>query len=269
MFNRNISLWYQLLQHLRNRIATGELPRGSRLPTDRQLAEQYKVSIITVRQALARLVTDRMIVRQRGRGTFVIAKPPSCRELNLYGSADAVIDQQISEEAETELLERRQTEVPPELVAYFPGCKEVTFFRRLRREQGAPFSYALDYAVSDYGREVQDHHLRKYPMVAIFRDILGIPLRKIKLSVSAVSATAEVARQLDIEISNPVLRFGGVAYDTAGRVIGLTQSHYRADRFRFTVDIDVVGGDRGQARSASRNWELSESVMPAAAAAPL
>src|SRR5579875_280283 len=141
IFNRNIPLWYQLAQHLRDQIATGELPRGARLPTDRELAKQYNVSVITVRQALARLVASNMIVRERGRGTFITAKPAMRRELSLFGSADTVIDQQMAEETETELLERRPTAVPRALTDYFPGIGEVTLFRRLRREQGAPFSY--------------------------------------------------------------------------------------------------------------------------------
>ncbi|MBF6569888.1 MAG: GntR family transcriptional regulator [Candidatus Binataceae bacterium] len=269
MFNRNISLWYQVSQHLRTRIAAGELPLGARLPTDRQLAEQYKVSIITIRQALATLVADKMISRHRGRGTFVTAKPSSCRELNLFGSADAVIDQQMSEETETEILERCEAIVPPELAAYFPDCKAVTLFRRLRREQGAPFSYALDYTVSEYARKVPDHLLRKYPMVKIFRDVIGIELRGIKLSVSATAATAEIAGHLGVEISSPVLRFVGVASDTAGRIIGLTNIYYRADRFRFTVDIDVAGPRPRHARGTARNWELSESAMLTPATASL
>jgi DNA-binding GntR family transcriptional regulator len=103
-------------------------------------------------------------------------------------------------------------------------------------------------------------------MVKLFRDVLGIRLRRIKLSVSAISATAEIAGQLGIEISSPVLRFVGVASDTSSRVIGLTHIYYRADRFRFTVDIDVAGPSRRQARTAPRNWGLSETVMPAGTA---
>ena len=73
MFNPSIPLWYQLADLLRARISAGQLPLGSRLPTERRLAEQYGVSLITVRQALASLADDSMIRRERGRGTFVTA----------------------------------------------------------------------------------------------------------------------------------------------------------------------------------------------------
>ena len=260
-FNRKLPLWYQIAQQLRGRIAAGELPPGSRLPTDRQLAADLQVSVITVRQALAALVDERLIVRHRGRGSFVIGQPASCRELRLIGSADGVIDQQQSEE--TDVLERAEIAVPWEVAPLFPGSERVTFFRRLRREQGSPLSYALDYTLLAVGRRVERELLRRYPMIKIFRDELGIRLGSIKMSVGAVAATAEIAEHLAVDISSPILRFVGVATDATARTIGVTHMYYRADRFRFTVDIDVAG-DRGRSRrTAARAWHLSETPLHA------
>ena len=260
MFNPNIPLWYQLAELLRARISTGDLPLGTRLPTERRLAEQYGVSLITVRQALASLAGDSMIRRQRGRGTFVTAKPASRHELKLVGSADDVIDQQMSEE--TEILERSEVAVPADLVPMFPGRKRVTFFRRLRREEGVPLSYALDYTLPEVAAKVKPGLLRRYPMLKIFRDAAGIPLGGIKLTVGAVVATAEIAEHLGIEISSPALRLVGVASDDAGRVVGVAQIYYRADRFRFTIDIDVRGKRAAGAKRRTKSWALAEIAMP-------
>src|SRR5919202_2121015 len=58
---------------LLDRIRSGELAPGTRLPSHTRLAEAFGVAPRTMRQVLARLEADRLVVRERGRGTFVRA----------------------------------------------------------------------------------------------------------------------------------------------------------------------------------------------------
>jgi methanogenic corrinoid protein MtbC1 len=58
---------------LLDRIRSGELAPGTRLPSHTRLAEAFGVAPLTMRQVLARLEADRLVVRERGRGTFVRA----------------------------------------------------------------------------------------------------------------------------------------------------------------------------------------------------
>jgi len=69
------ALYAQLTAQLREHIANGTLPPGSRVPTELELARNYQVSRGTVRQAIAALVNDGLLERTRGRGTFVRVLP--------------------------------------------------------------------------------------------------------------------------------------------------------------------------------------------------
>ena len=60
-------------QVLLDRIRSGELAPGTRLPSHAHLAATFGVAPLTMRQVLARLEADRLLVRERGRGTFVRA----------------------------------------------------------------------------------------------------------------------------------------------------------------------------------------------------
>lgn len=66
-----VPLHLQVERDLQTRIEAGDWHPGDRIPTEDQLCELYKVSRITVRQALGRLVNRGLLVRERGRGTFV------------------------------------------------------------------------------------------------------------------------------------------------------------------------------------------------------
>jgi GntR family transcriptional regulator len=237
MFNRNLPLWYQLAEMLRAEIVDGPLPPGARISPEVELAGRYGVSVVTVRQALKSLGEEGLISRHRGRGTFVTADPRPRKELRLMGSVESVIAQQMSEA--TEVLEQRVVEVPPALAARFGGEREVSFFRRLRREQGVPLSYALNHVVLEYGSQIDAKLLRRHPMLKILRDVIGVKLSRVEISIEAQRATAETAQHLGVDVLSPILFFSGVVFDERQRVIDVAWIYYRADRFTFTLDLDV------------------------------
>ncbi len=237
MFDRKLPLWYQLAEILRSEILGGQPEAGGRILPEVELAHRYGVSVVTVRQALRALAEEQLISRQRGRGTFVTPGPHRRRELRLMGSVESVIAQQISEE--TEVLEERVIPVPPAVSAWFAGERDVAFFRRLRRDQGQPLSYALNYVLPEYGGQVDAKLLARYPMLKILRDVLGVKLSHVQIAIEAQRATQEVAHALGVDVMSPVLLFTGVVFDQRLRVVDVAQIYYRADRFAFTMDLDV------------------------------
>jgi len=64
----------RVYEALRDRIRTGELVPGTRLPSHREMATTFGVAPMTIRQVLARLEQEGVISREHGRGTFVRAQ---------------------------------------------------------------------------------------------------------------------------------------------------------------------------------------------------
>jgi GntR family transcriptional regulator len=61
----------QLVAVIRERIASGDYPPGSKLPTARELADEFDISARTVTDALAILRESGEVIGVRGRGVFV------------------------------------------------------------------------------------------------------------------------------------------------------------------------------------------------------
>src|SRR2546425_9935334 len=71
--NGRVPRYHRIAEELRERIQSGDLGPGVRLPNQRRLARDFGVTLMTVRHALELLERDNLIRRQHGLGTFVAA----------------------------------------------------------------------------------------------------------------------------------------------------------------------------------------------------
>ncbi|RRQ70539.1 GntR family transcriptional regulator [Streptomyces griseofuscus] len=70
---RRSALSEQVIAELRNQIATGEWPVGSRIPTEPELVEQLGVARNTIREAVRALAHNGLLDIRQGSGTYVVA----------------------------------------------------------------------------------------------------------------------------------------------------------------------------------------------------
>jgi GntR family transcriptional regulator len=73
-------LYYQIKQNLHEIVESGKFSSGDLLPAESEMGEYYGVSRLTVRQAVGELVREGVLVRERGRGTFV-ARPKTTHSM--------------------------------------------------------------------------------------------------------------------------------------------------------------------------------------------
>ena len=71
--NSVIPLYAQIVEYLRKDIAANVFGRNGRIPTEAELSEKYGVSRITVRRAVDELVSQGLVEKKQGKGTFVTA----------------------------------------------------------------------------------------------------------------------------------------------------------------------------------------------------
>lgn len=69
-------LYLVIADDLRNKIESGELAPDARLPSEREICEQYECSTITARHAITELRNAGLVLTQKGKGAFVAPVPP-------------------------------------------------------------------------------------------------------------------------------------------------------------------------------------------------
>lgn len=136
---RAATAFEETVERLGTAIRGGILSAGSRLPPERQLADQLGISRSTLRQALTTLVQSGHLVSQRGRsgGTFVTDCPPLTEPgfAPLGAAARAVLDYRVAVETGATLLaaERAEPDALDRLDALVERMREVDDFDAYRR----------------------------------------------------------------------------------------------------------------------------------------
>ncbi|BCV22382.1 GntR family transcriptional regulator [Moorella sp. Hama-1] len=220
--------YYRLAEDLRSKIENGELKPGDMIPPATQLAEQYGVSIMTVRQGLALLAQRGYIKTVQGKGSFVAAPPTDT--LVLRFSDSHLLGE--GRNVKVRLLGFQIFPADP-AVAERLGVKEgakVIKIKRLLSDGEEPV--ALDYRFLIYIKGMP--LLEKEIAYAAFPDLVArhseVFLVKSILEISACALTAEEAEVLEVSPGFPGLCLEQVIYLLDGRPVGWSRMVCRGDR---------------------------------------
>lgn len=224
-------------RELSDAINRGVYPPGSRLPGERQLADQLHVSRSTLRAALGDLEGEGRIARSPQRGWFVpsptVGEPPSTLQsftemARLRGlTATAAV---------LERAPRSATIDEAEKLAMPPGG-EVLVLVRLRGMNSTPICVDTNVIPMTIGAPLLNSDLTDRSLYEALEELCSVSVYRSAYSVQADAASAETAALLTIPTGNPVLIGREVAYDRAGTPILLGYNTYRGDAYRFEADL--------------------------------
>ena len=234
--NHSVPYYYQIADLLRRRIEQGELPPGSKIPKELDLAKMFGVSRVPVRQALSLLVSDGLLHRYRGHGTFVSEdlKPP--KMLNLTGIAEEYLSHGM--EGELRLLSVRNSSPSPQLADFLglTPSDEITHIHRTRMVEGVPFCYVNNYVSAEIGNKIPRPDYAKRSLLKIFERRLRIKIGEINQTIEARTADKEIASLLSIGLMAPVMYVETFVHSGDGTPLEFSQIFYRGDRFKYSVN---------------------------------
>lgn len=221
---------------LRDAIGDGSLPLGGRVPSEEALCERYGVSRMTARQALERLVSAGLVVRRQGVGTFVAATRIERVASRLLGFHEDAVAHGLEPRTEVLKAEREPAGSEDAALLSLDPAETVLRVKRLRFAEGEPIGVNWVVVVPAFVEA-----LARIDFVASFYEgvahALGVEVAEAETSIEAVGADRETARLLHVDRGAPVLRTTRVTYLADGRLVGLTRTLYRGDRYYFALAI--------------------------------
>lgn len=233
-----IPLYHQLFLQMRDEILSGKRPKGSIMPTEQQLTDDYNVSRITARRALDELANHGFVERRRRTGTRVIfqsAMKP------IEASIEQTVEALLSFGKGTAVRVLELGEVPASddaarALGLAPGTAVVRAVR-LRLIDGDPVGRIVSHIPATVARgKINRQALQSKPILSVIRD-LGHDIVGGHQSVSALSADPELASMLDMEPRAAILQVERVVTGQGDAPILHTVASYRADRYRISLDL--------------------------------
>ena len=229
-----VPLYQQLQRLLKQAIEKNLVGPNDALPAERALATEFDVSRITVRKAIDGLVTEGLLVRRQGSGTFVKARV----EKNFSQLSSFSEDMRARGlHPRSVWLKRSQGTVTPEealTMQLSPGTP-VCRLHRIRFADEAPM--ALEYAT------VLASCLPTVDSVdtSLYEALERTGNRPVKAlqRLRAVLLTVEQAKLLGAKDQDAGLLAERVGYLADGRAVEFSQSYYRGDIYDFVAELSV------------------------------
>ncbi len=232
---RTGTLVAQVAEDLRSRLAAGDLPSGSRLPTETELSAEFRVSRPTVRAALRELETLGLVRTQHGVGTFV-TEPPAIRAgLERMDSITESI-RATGREPGMDYASRVIRPVLPEEAAQMgvPGSTEALEIRRTILADGEVVAYSYDLMPMSILPPDFDPMSLDGSIFAFLRGTLGLSPDHGLAEIHAVTSN-HVGWGAEAATHNLFVLLVQRHYDTDGDLLLYSRTYFIEGRYSFTI----------------------------------
>ena len=231
-----VPLHHQVYLDLHAALAANEWKPSERLPTERELAERYGCSLITVRRALDDLTREGRLERTRGRGTFVTEIPIVRDIAGQVGFADEV--RSLGYEPYTVVVTAKVEGASPVVAAALgiPLHASVYYLERVRGADSVPLLLEQVRLPADKLSGLLDHDYRVESLWDVLENDYHLPIGRRQETLSAVVPSAREANLLGLRARGPSIQLEGPAFTTGGEPIEYSRTVVSPERARYFVE---------------------------------
>ncbi len=239
-------LYLQLSRRIADGITTGRLSAGESLPPERDMAALTGLSRVTVRKAVQALVASGQLIQKRGSGTYVAPKVERLEQaLSLLTSFSEDMARRGKASRSVWLSRTVAAPRPDEVMVLGLGAHDrVARLERVRMADEVPL--AIERA-SLPATILPDPAGVDSSLYAVLGARGLRPVRAVQ-RLSAVNASIEDARLLNVPAGAACLRIERIAYLASGRVAEFTLSLYRGDAYDFAAELKLSPDAEGPSR---------------------
>lgn len=215
-----------------------KLKPNSKIPSARELASTYDVSIMTIRQSLAALQAEGLIYTIPGSGTYVAGEKLS-KKLVFVSFSEEIREKGMT--PSSQILKAEKVQVTDKKLAeilQIPVGESAYRIKRVRLANGTPLSIEDTHIPCENAPGLLDHNL-KGSLYEIFKDIYERPVVKADSTISPLLLDKDQAAALKAPMNTPSLMFTLTAFDMRGRTMEHCISVKRGDKYEFRFSIEA------------------------------
>jgi len=230
-----VPVYIQIHNEIRKEIESGKWAVGERIPSERQLSQDFDVSRMTLRQAIQTLVDEGILQRQVGSGTYV--------------SSSKVQEKMSGTTSFTEITESQGKQPSSKTVSYHVADPSISEIEKLKLHDGDQvlrmerIRYAdkqpICFEVATIPIGIVDSLNKKDITSSLYKaleDKAGLKLGDATQTVSAILASEKIANFLNVKRGSAILRVRQITTLDDERPFEYVRSQYAGDRFEFYLE---------------------------------
>ena len=230
-------LYIQIAEGLLDRIESGELSPGDRLPPERELSETLGVNRLTLRQALWVLESQGLLTRQQGRGTFVSAPKIERQAGQLVSFNRGMRQRGYAPKTQLISVEERPVEASLAKELKLPVAAPVYVVLRRRSINQQPVLLERYTIPVRRFHGLIEHDLEARSIYEVMETEYHVQFSRARQSLEPVVATDFEAELLEVQPGAPLMLERRLSFDQDGEPVEHGRDLYRGDRFRFVTEI--------------------------------
>jgi GntR family transcriptional regulator len=228
-------LYLHVASLMRKRVETGEWEPGTRLPALKQLAAEFGVANVTVRQAVAILEDEGLVRRQQGRGTFVNESIEPKPTFSVGFDWPSLL-KMVTKSVPWPITSLDAPEPPPLRPEEGTPAPAYRFIKRVNTVNDVPCLVTKTYLDSRiYARAPEQFETDA--IIPVLESLPEVHVARCSQLLTIGQADLEVATLLNIPVNAPIGEVRRVITDRDGVVIYLIEVAYRGDLVRFEIDL--------------------------------
>ena len=231
-----LALYYQLKRILIAEIEKGVYKEGDQLPSENELAQEYRVSRHVVRQALKDLVGEGRVVAYQGSGYFINKK--RVRKLFPRLKSHTMSMANLGSDSKT-IVARQEIKTPPEFIAerLLPvGEDQAIYIERVSYLDDEPVCYISAYYPLKYQDILLNIDLDNKSIYARLEACCSIIPKRAETVVSVAFADTYQSSLLRIREGMPLLLIGSFTWSEDGELFEYSSGYFRIDRFELEIE---------------------------------
>ncbi len=230
--SRKIPAYREIADRLTQRIQAGALRQGDAVPSERDLAVESGVSLMTARHALQKMAAEGLLTRRPNVGTFVAPARIHFNRLTSFTEEMHTRGYTPTSRMLRSAVVKGMDEVSSRLS--LPLGSELACLQRLRLNGTEPFSVETCYLPARHFDGILQEHLELKSLFSILTEVYGIAISYADEEIDATSADPRTSRLLGVPPGSPILHIRQLLHGNAGP-IAYSTALYRSDRHSLVV----------------------------------
>lgn len=230
----------EIAEDISNLILNGKYNPNEQLPLEKEMCEYYGVSRITIKKAVDKLVTQGLIIKRRGSGTFVKAvDDDDVQELSMAKQFEGFSETNKGKSIHSKIIKFEVIHPSEEILTKLKITNDdfVYYIIRARYADEEPYVMEYTYMPIDLISGIKNDILMS-SIYGYIEKVLNLKIKSAHRTIRAILPNELEQEWLKIESNFPILEVEQIGFLDNGQPFEYSKSHHRSDKIEFkTVSI--------------------------------